>query len=57
VKADAARIEPTVGTSGAAVKALLKRYRPGPDWATDLAEVRSLLAAQDLERPVRAPHD
>jgi antitoxin (DNA-binding transcriptional repressor) of toxin-antitoxin stability system len=47
-----ARIEPAAGTSGAAVKALLKRFRPDPEWASDLGEVRDLLAPQDRQWPV-----
>ncbi len=46
-----ARIEPAAGTSGAAVKALLKHFRPDPDWATDLGEVRELLTTRDREWP------
>jgi antitoxin (DNA-binding transcriptional repressor) of toxin-antitoxin stability system len=47
-----ARIEPAAGTSGAAVKALLKRFRPDPDWTSDLGTVRDLLAPQDRQWPV-----
>lgn len=46
-----ARIEPAGGTSGAAVKALLRHYRTDRAWASDLDEVRSLLNAQDREWP------
>jgi antitoxin (DNA-binding transcriptional repressor) of toxin-antitoxin stability system len=46
-----ARIEPAAGTSGAAAKALLKHFRPDPDWSNDLGEVRALLADQDREWP------
>jgi antitoxin (DNA-binding transcriptional repressor) of toxin-antitoxin stability system len=42
-----ARIEPAAGTSGAAVKALLRHYRSDPSWAADLDEVRGMLVAQD----------
>lgn len=41
-----ARIEPAVGTSGAAVKALLRHFRPDEAWAGELSEVRGLLEAQ-----------
>jgi antitoxin (DNA-binding transcriptional repressor) of toxin-antitoxin stability system len=44
-----ARIEPAAGTSGAAVKALMRHYRPDEAWAGDLDEVRGLLTAE--ERP------
>lgn len=44
-----ARIEPAAGTSGAAVKALLRHYRPDNEWAADLAEMRELLTTQDRE--------
>ncbi|HVT22127.1 MAG TPA: type II toxin-antitoxin system Phd/YefM family antitoxin [Mycobacteriales bacterium] len=47
-----ARIEPAAGTPGAAVKALLTRFRPDPDWTSDLGEVRDLLAPQDRQWPV-----
>jgi antitoxin (DNA-binding transcriptional repressor) of toxin-antitoxin stability system len=46
-----ARIEPAAGTSGAAVKALLKHFRPDPDWAADLEAVRELLTTQDRQWP------
>ena len=46
-----ARIEPAAGTSGAAVKALLGHFRPDPDWATDLNEVRDLLTTQERQWP------
>jgi antitoxin (DNA-binding transcriptional repressor) of toxin-antitoxin stability system len=44
-----ARIEPAAGTSGAAVKALLRHYPSDPVWSQELDEVRGLLTAQ--ERP------
>jgi antitoxin (DNA-binding transcriptional repressor) of toxin-antitoxin stability system len=46
-----ARIEPAAGTSGAAVKALMKHYRPDDDWVDDLASVRAGLAAEDRSWP------
>jgi antitoxin (DNA-binding transcriptional repressor) of toxin-antitoxin stability system len=46
-----ARVEPATGTSGAAVKALLRHYRPDGQWASDLDEVRSLLVPQEREWP------
>ena len=46
-----ARIEPAGGTTGAAVKALLKHYRPDVEWAGELAEVRSLLTVEDRAWP------
>lgn len=42
-----ARVEPAAGTSGAAVKALLRHYRPDATWANELDEVRALLTPQD----------
>jgi antitoxin (DNA-binding transcriptional repressor) of toxin-antitoxin stability system len=44
-----ARIEPAVGTSGKAVKALLLHYAPDPSWAQELADVRAGLGSE--ERP------
>jgi antitoxin (DNA-binding transcriptional repressor) of toxin-antitoxin stability system len=46
-----ARIEPAGGTSGAAVKALLRHYRPDQDWARDLGTVRGLLTTQERQWP------
>jgi antitoxin (DNA-binding transcriptional repressor) of toxin-antitoxin stability system len=46
-----ARIEPAAGTSGAAVKALLRHYRPDSGWAADLDAVRVALATQDRQWP------
>jgi antitoxin (DNA-binding transcriptional repressor) of toxin-antitoxin stability system len=46
-----ARIEPAVGTSGAAVKALLRHYRPDADWAAELVALRGLLTEQDRQWP------
>ncbi len=43
-----ARIEPAAGTTGAAVKALLRHYPTDQGWAGQLGEVRALLTAQDL---------
>ena len=42
-----ARIEPAGGTSGAAVKALLRHYPVDRSWAAELAEMRTLAARQD----------
>ena len=44
-----ARIEPAAGTSGAAVKALLRHYPKDDAWSRELSEVRGLLTTQ--ERP------
>lgn len=52
VTAGLARIEPAAGTSGAAVKALLRHFRPDNAWVGELSEVRDLLTVQD--RPWRA---
>ena len=46
-----ARIEPAAGTSGAAVKALMRHYRPDDDWAGDLASMRSGLLPEDRAWP------
>ena len=46
-----ARIEPAAGTSGAAVKALLRHYKTDRAWAGELGEVRGLLATQDRPWP------
>jgi antitoxin (DNA-binding transcriptional repressor) of toxin-antitoxin stability system len=42
-----ARIEPAVGTSGRAVKALLRHYPADDGWRDELSNIRSLLASQD----------
>jgi antitoxin (DNA-binding transcriptional repressor) of toxin-antitoxin stability system len=42
-----ARIEPAGGTSGAAVKALLRHYPADPSWVDQLDQVRSLMATQE----------
>jgi len=47
-----ARIEPAGGTSGAAVKALLRHYPRDDSWMTELDDVRSVVADQE-----RAWHD
>lgn len=44
-----ARIEPAVGTSGAAVKALLRHFAPDQEWAGELDAVRGLLTTQDRQ--------
>lgn len=46
-----ARIEPAAGTSGAAVKALMRHYRPDPEWADELDEVRGLLTPEERQWP------
>ena len=46
-----ARIEPAVGTSGAAVKALLRHYRPDAEWAGELGALRGMLVEQDRQWP------
>lgn len=46
-----ARIEPAAGTSGAAVKALLRHFPPDEDWAGELGFVRGLLTTQDRQWP------
>jgi antitoxin (DNA-binding transcriptional repressor) of toxin-antitoxin stability system len=46
-----ARIEPAVGTSGAAVKALLRHYPRDEAWAGQLGEIRMLLTAQERSWP------
>lgn len=46
-----ARVEPATGTSGAAVKALLRHYRPDSSWRADLDDVRTLLEPRDREWP------
>lgn len=46
-----ARIEPAAGTSGAAVKALLRHYQPDREWTSDLDAMRSLLTTQERQWP------
>lgn len=46
-----ARIEPAAGTSGAAVKALMRHYRPDDDWASDLASVRGGVRTEERAWP------
>jgi antitoxin (DNA-binding transcriptional repressor) of toxin-antitoxin stability system len=46
-----ARIEPAPGTSGAAVKALLRHYPVDPDWQGELTAVRGLLTTEDRAWP------
>jgi antitoxin (DNA-binding transcriptional repressor) of toxin-antitoxin stability system len=46
-----ARIEPAGGTSGAAVKALLRHYPKDESWQAELAEVRAAAAAEDRPWP------
>jgi prevent-host-death family protein len=42
-----ARIEPTIGVTGAAVKALLRRHRIDPAWRDELRDLRADTPAQD----------
>jgi antitoxin (DNA-binding transcriptional repressor) of toxin-antitoxin stability system len=42
-----ARIEPARGTSGAAVKALLRHYPADREWQVELAAVKASLNAQE----------
>lgn len=42
-----ASLGPTAGVTGADVKALLRRHRPDPAWAEELAELRGLLTVED----------
>jgi antitoxin (DNA-binding transcriptional repressor) of toxin-antitoxin stability system len=42
-----ARIEPAGGTSGAAVKALLRHYPVDASWAAELEQMRMLAASQE----------
>jgi antitoxin (DNA-binding transcriptional repressor) of toxin-antitoxin stability system len=46
-----ARIEPAGGTSGAAVKALLRHYPSDDSWISDLDAVRSSVATQERAWP------
>jgi antitoxin (DNA-binding transcriptional repressor) of toxin-antitoxin stability system len=46
-----ARVEPAAGASGAAVKAVLRRYKPDVAWAGDLRVVRDHLVAQERQWP------
>jgi len=41
-----ARIEPTAGASGAAIKALLRRHPVDPAWREELADLRAGAPAQ-----------
>jgi prevent-host-death family protein len=45
-----AHLEPLSRGRGADVKALVRRHRPDPDWARDLAEVRALVELDDDRR-------
>lgn len=42
-----ARIEPAGGTSGAAVKALLRHYPADTAWSAELEQLRATAASQD----------
>jgi antitoxin (DNA-binding transcriptional repressor) of toxin-antitoxin stability system len=46
-----ARVEAATGTSGRAVKALLRHYEPDPDWSQDLAAIRGTAPLQEREWP------
>lgn len=46
-----ARIEAAVGTSGKAVKALLRHYAADPAWGAELAELRGSLAPEERSWP------
>jgi antitoxin (DNA-binding transcriptional repressor) of toxin-antitoxin stability system len=46
-----ARIEPTVGTTGKAVKALLRHYPADPSWADELGAVRASLVPEERSWP------
>lgn len=46
-----ARIEPAHGTSGAAVKALLRHYPTDNDWQLELAAIKASLTAQERTWP------
>ncbi len=46
-----ARMEPAAGTSGKAVKALLRHYDLDPDWPDELAELRAGTSLQEREWP------
>ena len=42
-----ARIEAALGTTGKAVRALLRHYEPDGAWAEDLVAVRDLVAGEE----------
>ena len=42
-----ATLEPAVVPDGAALKALLRRHRPDPAWAAEVAELRAELVAEE----------
>jgi len=44
-----ARVEPATGTSGAAVKELLRRFKPDVAWAEDVRLVREHLQPQERQ--------
>jgi antitoxin (DNA-binding transcriptional repressor) of toxin-antitoxin stability system len=46
-----ARIEPALGTTGSAAKALLRHYGTDPEWRSELDEVRGLLSIEDRSWP------
>jgi antitoxin (DNA-binding transcriptional repressor) of toxin-antitoxin stability system len=46
-----ARIEPARGTSGAAVKALLRHYPADREWQSELAAIKASLKAEERAWP------
>ena len=42
-----ARLEPAAPTTGAAVKSMLRRHHVDSQWADELAELRSVLRAEE----------
>lgn len=46
-----ARLGPAEGADGAAIKALVRKHRPDPTWADDLAELRGSLVVEERSWP------
>jgi len=46
-----ARVEPAPGTSGTAVKALLKHYPADAAWSRELTDIRALVSTQERAWP------
>ena len=46
-----ARIEPATGTSGRAVKALLRHYERDPAWSDDLVAIRAAASLEERGWP------
>ena len=44
-----ARMEPAAGTSGKAVKALLRHYEPDPAWSQELTGTRATASLQERQ--------